>query len=226
MRPYHSILFDLDGTISRSAPGITRSLQYGLSSVGIEESDPTHLMRFIGPPLNVELRAAYQLSPAEIERVISRFRDRYESIGIFECELYPGMADLVRQCAAAGFLLAVASSKPEPHVRTILSHFGIASYFAVITGSVIEDELANKTGLDNKFQVIKKTLSALHEPPSSAVMVGDTKYDILGARQNGMDSIAVTYGYGTMSELTEARPTYTVGSTAELLALLCKTETR
>ena len=224
MKSYTSVLFDLDGTISRSAPGIIRSLQYGLDGIGIHETDPSRLTRLIGPPLNVELHAAYGLPAEQIEKVISRFRERYETEGIFECELYPGIADVVRDCAAAGLRLAVASSKPEPHVQTLMRHFGIAACFAVISGSRIEDELDNRTGADNKDRVIAKTLSRLGDHALPAVMVGDTKYDILGAHHNGLDSIAVTYGYGSREELREAEPTFTADSAADLRALLLRGE--
>ena len=163
MTRYTSILFDLDGTLSRSAPGITRSLQYGLRRIGIDEPDLSRLTRFIGPPLNVELRAAYGLSAADIERVISGFRERYEAKGLYECELYPGVGDLVRDCAAAGLALAVASSKPEPHVKTLMAHFGLTGCFRVIKGSRIEDELDNKTGADNKEKIVAGTLALLRQ---------------------------------------------------------------
>lgn len=220
MKQYQSVLFDLDGTISRSAPGIIRSLRYGLAGVGIDEPEDAALTRFIGPPLNVELRAAYGLSPEAIERVISRFRDRYESEGIFECELYPGIAELIRSCSAAGCRLAVASSKPEPHVRRLMAHFGLAPCFAVISGSRIEDELDNRTGADNKDRVIAKTLALLGEGARPALMVGDTKYDILGAHHNGLDAAAVTYGYGTRADLAAAGPDFTADSPADLARLL------
>ena len=207
MTRYTSILFDLDGTLSRSAPGITRSLQYGLRRIGIDEPDLSRLTRFIGPPLNVELRAAYGLSAADIERVISGFRERYEAKGLYECELYPGVGDLVRDCAAAGLALAVASSKPEPHVKTIMAHFGLTGCFRVIKGSRIEDELDNKTGADNKEKIVAGTLALLRQSGADgpAVMIGDTRYDITGARRNGIDSVAVTYGYGTAEELADCR---------------------
>lgn len=219
MKRYNAVLFDLDGTLSQSAPGITRSLQAALPAAGIHEPDASKLTRFIGPPLNVELRAAYGLSSEAIEAVIARFRTYYETKGIFECALYPGAAALVRRCAAAGLALAVASSKPEPHVQTLMRHFGIADCFRVICGSRIEDELENKTGADNKARVVAKTLARLGDV-RPAVMVGDTKYDILGAQANGLDAVAVTYGYGTAEELAAARPTYIAANTEELARIL------
>lgn len=220
MHAYRSILFDLDGTITRSSPGITRSLQYGLAGVGIEEPDPDRLMRFIGPPLNVELAAVYHLSPAAIETVLTRFRARYETTGMYECSLYPDMARILRQCAASGFCLAVASSKPDPHVKALLRYFGIDTCFTVTVGSSIEEELDNRTKADNKSLIIAQTLSRLGPAALPAIMVGDTKYDITGARQNGLDSIAVTYGYGPLSDLEEARPTYMADTPQALEDLL------
>lgn len=219
MKRYNAVLFDLDGTLSESAPGITRSLQAALPAAGIHEPDASKLTRFIGPPLNVELRAAYGLSSEAIEAVIARFRVYYEAKGIFQCRLYPGAADLVRRCAAAGLTLAVASSKPEPHVQTLMRHFGIADCFRVICGSRIEDELENKTSADNKAQVVAKTLARL-DGAQPAVMVGDTKYDVLGARANGLDAIAVTYGYGTAEELAAVHPAYTAANAADLSRIL------
>ena len=224
MFPYRYILFDLDGTLSCSAPGITRSLQYGLASIGIEASLPS-LTRFIGPPLNVELSRVYHLSDGEIEKVISRFRDRYESKGIFETSLYPGVEALLRDASAAGLVLAVASSKPEPHVRRLMDHFHLTSCFSVISGSNIQDELDNKSGADNKAQVIAKTLGRLRQQHPAltrkeAVMIGDTVYDVRGAGENGIDALAVTYGYGIRADLVSARPAYLMDSAEEILHFL------
>lgn len=224
MFPYQYILFDLDGTLSCSAPGITRSLQYGLASIGIEASLAS-LTRFIGPPLNVELSRVYHLPAGDIEKVISRFRDRYESKGIFETSLYPGVEALLRDTAAAGLVLAVASSKPEPHVRRLMEHFHLTSCFSVISGSDIQDELSNKSGADNKAQVIAKTLSRLREKhPGLALhetlMIGDTVYDLRGAEENRLDALAVTYGYGDPAELAAGHPAYLMHSAGEVRRFL------
>lgn len=222
---YTSILFDLDGTLSESAPGITKSLQYGLTAVGIEVSHPETLTRFIGPPLNVELAAVYHLSSWQIGQVISRFRERYESVGLLECEPYPGIRELIRDCRDAGRILGVASSKPEPHVKTMLENFGIASCFHVICGSSIEDELSNTSSADNKSQIIRRAVALLRRqsqpaPSSQTVMVGDTRYDIQGARSNGLPAIGVTYGYGSRKELIEAGASHLAASAEELRSLL------
>lgn len=218
MSPYTSVLFDLDGTISRSAPGITKSLAKGLAAVGIT-ADPASLTRFVGPPLNVELARVYGLSPDEIARVLLAFRERYESVGLYETELYPGIAALIRDLDAAGIGLAVASSKPEPHVRHLMDWFGLANYFTVIFGSSFEDEMNNKAAANDKEIVIRRVLSRLEEKAPDAarrpVMIGDTRFDILGARANGIDAIAVTYGYGK-EDLLATSPTHIAKDTEEL----------
>lgn len=204
MLRYDSVLFDLDGTLSASAPGITRSMRYGLSAIGMDVPEEK-LTRFIGPPLNVELAAAYGLSDDDIRTVISKFRDRYETIGMYETEAYPGIREMLSALRAAGTTLAVASSKPEPHVVTVMEHLGLAEFFDFLCGSRIEDELANKTGTDNKAKVIARTLSLLPEKNKARIaMVGDTRYDILGAKANGLPAVGCTYGYGTREELAAA----------------------
>lgn len=226
MHPYTSVLFDLDGTISRSAPGITTSLAKGLAAVGIK-AEPASLTRFVGPPLNVELARVYGLSPEEIARVLLAFRERYESVGLYETELYPGIAALIGDLAAAGIALAVASSKPEPHVRRLMDWFGLAEKFTVISGSSFEAEMQNKAGANDKELVIRRVLSRLAEKSPEAVrrpvMIGDTRFDILGAKANGIDAIAVTYGYGKEADLLAASPTHLAKDTEELRRyLLCE----
>ncbi len=225
MHKYTSILFDLDGTLSRSALGITKSLQYGLTAIGIHEPDLQKLTRFIGPPLNVELGAVYHLSDEDIGKVISKFRERYEPVGIYECEPYEGISELLKDLHATGYHLAVSSSKPEPHVKEMIHRFGVDQYFDFLCGSNIEDELANKSGADNKELVIRRTLRLLQEKEAGnldarIVMIGDTKYDIIGAKKNHVASIGVTYGYGSRKDLEEAGADTIVDTVEELRQVL------
>ena len=120
---YQYLLFDLDGTISESAPGIIRSVQYGLAAVGIHETDMAVLRTFIGPPLNVQMRKLYHMSDEDIRMAVTKFRELYETEGIFECEPYDGIGDLLKEAREKGYILAVASSKPEPFVKRIMDHF-------------------------------------------------------------------------------------------------------
>lgn len=217
---YQTILFDLDGTISASEEGITKSMQAALSALGIHE-EISSLSHFIGPPLNVELAATYHMDSEDIHRCISTFRARYETIGYKEAHLYPGIRELLKTLSRKGARLAIASSKPHETLLCVAKHFGLTPYFCDIRGSHIEDELANKTGADNKAGVIRNVLSRLeHVTPSETVMIGDSRFDITGAAANGIPSIAVTYGYGKEKDLLAAHPTHIAHSVSELQRIL------
>ena len=152
-----TVIFDWDGTIAESASGITRSVQYALSTVGIEESDVNELTHFIGPPLSVEFKKTYDMSDDDIRKAILAFRTRYETEGILECNLYEGIEDLLQDAVERfGMSLAVASSKTESQLHRLVKHFNLESYFDVICGSAPEAEEPEriKTGKSNKAQVI------------------------------------------------------------------------
>ena len=144
MKSYPVFLFDLDGTISESAPGIVKAVQYGLSFAGIHETDPEKLKTFIGPPLNVQMKKLYHMSDEDIVTAVTHFRELYETKGILDCRPYPGLAPFLKEAVERGHTLAVASSKPEPFVKEIIAHFGFAPYFSVICGSDIGDELKKR----------------------------------------------------------------------------------
>lgn len=137
MNHYKYFLFDLDGTISESAPGIIKAVQYGLDAVGIHETDKERLSTFIGPPLNVQMKKLYHMSDKDIVTAVTKFRELYETKGIFDCRPYPGLDMLLPSAVESGHILAVASSKPEPFVKEIIGHFGFAPFFSVICGSDI-----------------------------------------------------------------------------------------
>lgn len=158
---FQNILFDLDGTLTESGPGITRSVQYALHQMGIEEPDLQKLEPFVGPPLNLSFRERYGMSEEETGRAIHYFRESYDTKGIYENNVYPGVRELLQQLHEQGSRLAIASSKPEPMVHRVLEHFGIAGYFDVIVGSHVEEELDNKMGADNKLLMVKKALQGL-----------------------------------------------------------------
>ena len=129
------LLFDLDGTLTDSSEGITKSVQYGLQCVGIEVTDLNDLLKFIGPPLDYSFREFYNLSEEQIKTAVAKYRERYNTIGKFENALYPGMANLLKDMKKRGKHLAVASSKPEVFVRQILKHFNIEQCFGVVVES-------------------------------------------------------------------------------------------
>lgn len=226
MESYQVFLFDFDGTVSESAPGIIKSVQYSLRSLGIEETDMNVLRTFIGPPLNVQYRKVYGLTDEQIVTAVTKFRELYETKGILDCRPYPGLDRLLREAAEKGKILAVASSKPEPFIKEILESFGFTGYFTAVCGSDIGDELKPKPAGSQKARIIRKAMSRLAEAgvPADAlartIMIGDTQYDICGARDNDLPSVGVTYGYGTREELAESGADYITDSPDSLRRLL------
>ncbi|WP_461881134.1 HAD hydrolase-like protein [Fusicatenibacter sp.] len=194
------ILFDLDGTLTDSGPGITRCVQYALASFGIEETDLEKLNCYVGPPLLESFVKFAGLNREEAEQAIEKYRERYESKGIFENAVYQGIPEVLAYLKEQGKTLAVASSKPEPYVEKILEYFEIRTYFTVVTGSEMNE---SRTG---KGEVIAETLRRLgaEDRRSDVVMVGDRSYDVIGARENGLLCVGVSYGYGGREELEKA----------------------
>ncbi len=221
MNSIDCVLFDLDGTISESAPGIARSVQYGLKRVGIDEPDLKKLETFVGPPLNVTFREMYGLDEQQILEAVMAFRELYQKDGIFDCRPYPGILQMLRACRARGLKLGVASSKPEQFVVQIIEHFGMADLFDAVCGSSMDEEQNSKAGLDSKQLVIAKALDILQAKTSRCAMVGDRCYDMDGAVRNGLLPVGVTFGYGSRQELEEAGAVYIADTADELEKYLC-----
>lgn len=214
------LLFDLDGTLTDPKVGITTCVQYALKDFGIDEPDLDKLEPFIGPPLKDSFMKYYQMTDEQADRAVEKYRERFRDTGIFENELYGGIHDLLRTMKAAGMHMAVASSKPTVFVERILKHFKLDGYFEVVIGSELDGTRVEKA------QVVQEALHKLFgEKPiayDQVYMIGDRKYDILGARTFRIETIGVTYGYGSMEELKNAKADYIVQSVAELKALLMR----
>ena len=210
---YRVILFDLDGTLTESGEGITRSVQYALEKIGKPEEDREKLKVFVGPPLLEQFMNYAGLDEETARRAVEYYRERYKKQGIFENELYPGVEQMLRELREKGFRLAVASSKPEYFVTQILEYFHINQYFEQIVGSGLDGSRSSKA------EVIEETLARLQmsDHRQDVLMVGDRKYDVLGAREAGLSCLAVSYGYGSVEELEAAEPLKIVDSTEEIL---------
>lgn len=193
---WKTVLFDLDGTLTDSAPGITNSLSRALAYFGIQE-EPQNLLRFIGPPLNESLPEHYGFTPEQTVKAVEVFREYFVEKGWLENAPYPGVPELLGDLKAAGLRLMVATSKPEVQAVRVLKHFGLAEYFDLICGA----PAGNEDGA-RKADVVRRALQ--FSEPSSTIMVGDRKYDILGAQENGIPCIGVLYGYGSREELEGA----------------------
>lgn len=196
------IFFDLDGTLTKSEEGIIRCVQYALRELGMPVPAKKDLFYFIGPPLVDSFLTLPGFTEAMALEATALYRKRYTAIGIFENELYPGITDLLEVLDEAGFLLATASAKPEVFVRHITDHFGLTPYFREIGGASFDASRRTKSA------VIAEVLNrlGLQKTKERVLMVGDTAYDVEGARKIGIDCVGVTYGYGKETELAAAHP--------------------
>ena len=210
---YKAIFFDLDGTLTESGEGITKSVQYALEKLGKPEEDLVKLRVFIGPPLMEQFMKYADVDETEARRAVEYYRERYAVKGIFENRPYDGVENLLRELKGRGYILAVASSKPEYYVTKILDYFNLSSYFEVVVGSEMNGARTSKT------EVIEEALKRLNmsDRRKEVLMVGDKEHDVLGARAAGLACVAVGYGYGTKEELTAAQPLKIVASIEELL---------
>lgn len=211
---YSDILFDLDGTLTESGPGIMNSAVRALRHFGIEETDTARLQRFVGPPLEVSFREYYGFSPQQAAQAIVVYREYFAEKGLFENSVYPGIPQLLQALRAGGKRLFVATSKPLPYARRILAHFGLDGYFAGVYGPGMDGDGTTKG------DVIAQTLRENGVPAAGAVMVGDREHDVLGAAQNGLPAVGVLYGYGGEEELLAAGAAHIAPTVADLHGLL------
>lgn len=196
---YRVILFDLDGTLTESGIGITRSVAYALNKWGITEPDQKKLDRFVGPPLVDSFMEYYGFTPEDARQAVEDYREYYAVRGIFENRVYNGVKELLEALKAAGKTCILATSKPEGYAEQILEHFGLASYFSLVAGATMDEKRTDKAS------VIAYALEqAGIADRGQVVMVGDREHDILGAEANGLDAIGVLYGYGSREELEAA----------------------
>lgn len=213
---YKTILLDLDGTIVDSGEGITRSAQYALEASGIHEEDHTKLGFFVGPPLEDTFMSHYGMSQQEASKAVIRYRDRYLIKGVFEQSVYPGAIRFLESARDRGYQTAIATSKPQSLAEFVATHFGFRHLLDGVYG---RDEQGI---LHTKSEVIEMGLKdmGISENRGSILMVGDTRFDIIGARECGMDSVGVFWGYGSRKEILTSQPTYTAASFEELERIL------
>jgi phosphoglycolate phosphatase len=213
---YNICLFDLDGTLTDPKLGITKSFQYALSAFGIRE-ELDNLTKFIGPPLRESFRDFYGFSDIETEKAVAKYREYFTEKGLYENTVYPDIPEALRKLKAKGKTLAIATSKVTAYANRILEHFNLDEYFSFVSG----DEMDGNLTKNGKRDVISIALDAFaSERKFTAVMIGDRKHDIIGAREAGVDSIGNTWGYGSLDELESAGATWIVDSVDELCRLL------
>ena len=211
MGNYEYIFFDLDGTLTDSAPGIMNSFVYAIEHMGGEVHDKTMLKKFVGPPLQVTFEESLGYSPEDATKAIALYREYYHGMGgRFENEVYPGIEELLAKLKGIGKKLIVATSKNEYGTRVVLEHFGLDKYFDFIAA-------ANDDDRQHKVDVLKYAIEEIGvKELSKAVMIGDRENDISAAGEVGMDSIGVLYGYGDEKELTTAGATFLAESAQDI----------
>jgi len=215
MKEYNYILFDLDGTVIDSSPGITNSCMYALRKMGIEPPAREELYCFIGPPLTESFSKYYGMSDENADRAVAFYREYYRDTGIFEITPYPGIEELFSALHGADKKIILATSKPEPFAKRIIEHLGFDKYFTLVAGSLFDKSR------ERKADVIRYTLDTLGVTDvSECLMVGDREHDIIGASALGMDSCGVLHGFGSREEFEACNATYIVKDSFELLEML------
>lgn len=208
---YDWIFFDLDGTLTDPGEGITNSVAYALKKEGIALPPRQELYRFIGPPLVESFMKFYGFSEEGAHRAVEEYREYFCDRGIFENRVYAGIDTLLGSLRAKGKRLVLATSKPEPFALRILEHFGLDGYFTFVAGALMDE---TRTA---KGDVIAYALASCGiTDPKRVLMVGDRFHDIHGAKQCGMDSLGVLFGFGSREELTKAGATYLAETVQEI----------
>ncbi|NNC12650.1 HAD hydrolase-like protein [Planctomonas sp. JC2975] len=199
-RTWSAVLFDLDGTLTDSAPGITESLAAALEEVGHPVSDPDSLTVHVGPPLH-ETLASFGLTDGEVEAAVAAYRSRADFTDLHGNAVFPGMLGLLHSLREAGIPIALATSKPTKRATRILEHFGLLPYFDVVGGS---PESGHNTTKADVIRWVSEQLAERGVDTSHLVMIGDRGHDVLGAEANDVPSIVVEWGYGSPVEAVGA----------------------
>lgn len=194
------VLWDLDGTLTESAPGIINSVLYALGRMGIHENDRAKLEAFVGPPLLESFQQFYGMTSEEAMDGMRYYREYFAEKGMFENQVYSGIPEVLEELNRKGYHLAVATSKPEVYSVRILEHFRLTRWFEFIGGSTLDETRCEKA------DVIAYVMESLKISPNDhrILMVGDRRHDVQGAAVNGISCLGVLYGYGSREELEKA----------------------
>ena len=209
------ILFDLDGTLTDSGEGVMKSVRFALDRMGFPNEPERALRRFIGPPLHKSFMDFYGFSEEKAFEAVETMRIRYREKGVYENSLYPGMKEMLSRLRAAGAKLCVATSKPAYFTEIILEQHGISGLFTHIVGANLDGTLTDKT------EVIREVLRRIGDTSHERIfMIGDRKFDVIGAKNCGIPAVGVYFGYAEPGELEQAGASYVVQTVAELEVLL------
>jgi len=212
---FDTILFDLDGTLTDPAEGITNSVIYALKKMGIAPPERKELLKFIGPPLAQSFEKYFNLSYKQSLKAVDIYREYFAPKGLFENTLFDGVPEMLKNLKKDGKKIVLATSKPTVFANKILKHFNLYDYFDLTVGSNLDGSLTNKA------EVITVALERLGNiKKDRAVMVGDRSHDVIGGIKNGLFTVGVTFGYGSEEELKAAGASHIVNSVKELMEFL------
>ena len=209
---FQAILFDLDGTITDPKQGIINSVLYAAEQFGFKEEDVESLDAFIGPPLHHSFQKRYGVSEADSFEMVKQYRVYYADKGIFECYLYKGIEDTIKELYQKGIFLSLATSKPVFYADKLLVHFGLDQYFSFVAGSEMDGSRTDKK------EVIQFALDQI--PPfdkDEVLMVGDREFDITGGKHHELITAWAKWGYGTESEILTLKPDHILESPLEMI---------
>ena len=191
------VLFDFDGTVYDTAEGITKSIRWALNKRGMD-AELQELRKFVGPPLAEKFMEVYGFGEKDALEMVRVFRERYSPIGLYESAPFPGIKELLLSLKAAGLVTGVATSKPQNMAEELIERSGLTDCFDIVVGSFIGPNN------DKKWEILTRAMEALGASKEDTVLVGDTKYDVAGAKICGIPSIGVRWGYASPGELEEA----------------------
>lgn len=216
LKKYDTVLFDIDGTLLDPQSGLVASFAYALGKMNIPYGERQSLSRFIGPPLYSEWKRVFSLSDADADRALALFHEYYSVYGWWDNKIYGGITDLLSFLKEKNKILAVATSKPKFFAEKVLRLHGLDGYFDFV-GAADGDRRRDK-----KHEIIEYVFENIgQEHRSSAILVGDRKYDAEGARIAGIDSLAASWGHGSRAEISEAEFNYTADSPRDVASIIC-----
>ncbi|MCR5179262.1 MAG: HAD hydrolase-like protein [Lachnospiraceae bacterium] len=214
MSAYRNIMFDLDGTLTDSGRAVMSSVEYALSQLGYAKQPVEKLRTFIGPSLHDSFVREYDMDEESIVKALGLYRDIYEKERMYDVDIYDGIPELLERIKAQGMSALVITSKPMYFTERIMDRIGLARFFDHMVGPDLSDNSSDKKRL------IEKAVTDFNLNKDECIMIGDTKYDILGAVQAGIASIGVTYGYGSKEELRNNGASFITADTKGIAQIL------
>ncbi|MBO5328392.1 MAG: HAD hydrolase-like protein [Clostridia bacterium] len=192
---YKAVLFDLDGTLTKPESGVFKSIEYIANKLNFALPPKSELRNFIGPPVQLSFQKYFGVSKSQSEEVALEYRKYYQEHGLLDCELFSGVEEMLSLLNSAGIKLLVATSKPQKFAEAVLNKFNLIKYFYKVCGAGFSEKAADKS------LIVKNAVAFSGERIEDILMVGDRKYDVIGANDSNIKCLGVLYGYGTKEEL-------------------------